>query len=65
MNKVTVKITKSTSPLAWYANLIGETFEVYDGWRDYTVVEDYDRRHGPVWRHINKGDCTEVKNEND
>lgn len=63
MNKVTVRITKSISPHAWYTNSIGKSFEVYDDGRDYILVEDYDKSHNVMWRHIDKDDCVEVKSD--
>jgi len=64
MKTVRVKITGSTSALAWYADLVGQVFEVYDGgvYRlDYILKEDYDKGHSAPWRHISKDDCVEVE----
>ena len=56
-----VKITRSASPVAWYAHLIGKSFEVYKDRRDYILRADYDRGHKSYWRHISKDECVEVE----
>lgn len=59
-NKVLkVRIKKSSGERYWYADQIGEVFEVVDiGHKsDYTVSEDYLLGENAGWRHIQKDDC--------
>lgn len=61
METLLVKITSCKEPLAWYADLIGEVFKVYDRGSDYVLCEDYDRGYSTLWRHINKDECLTVQ----
>ena len=66
METIKVRVTKSSSPQAWYADKIGETFEVYpdpSGYDDsYILKEDKDRRDVP-YHWILREDCIEVRIE--
>lgn len=59
-----VKILKAKRPGYWYADLIGQVFEVY--WNEihneFIVKADYDRGGSAVWGIISPEDC-EVINE--
>ena len=59
MNVVTVVIMHGP-PCAWYEDLVGEQFCVYDNGRDFIVKEDYDRGSQYPWCHIDKRDCATV-----
>jgi len=65
MRSTTVRITKCDKPLAWYADLIGQTFKVYrlPSPSSYVLQEDYDRQWAYVWRRIDFEDCVEVEEE--
>ena len=61
MKEYIVEITKNIEPPAWYANGVGEQFNVYWRGRDYVLAEDYDVGGYAPWRHIEPSDCKIVK----
>ena len=54
-----VKITKSAY---WYT--VGETYEVIKWTKDFVVLQDYNLGYDTMWRHIDRGDCEIVDNNN-
>ena len=61
MRSCTVRITKCDEPLAWYADKVGEVFEVYYVIHKYMTKESYDNDH--YWKFIYFNDCEEVGEE--
>jgi len=61
MGAITVCITKAKRRSYWYAQLIGESFEVYLCYDNATYIlkEDRDRGDGPH-HYIRREDCIEV-----
>ena len=54
---ISAKIVKCSSPLYWYANLIGNEYECYEEFDKLLVVDDKDNPHSPKVRMIEKDDC--------
>lgn len=60
LETVHVKITGIPGPTAWYADSVGEVFEVYKDRRNYIVKEDYDAGDHVIWRLISFANSVEV-----
>ena len=57
MEKKAIKILQCSYPQAWYKDLVGEVFVVYQDRREFILATDYDLGHEAVWRYIDFGDC--------
>ena len=62
MQHLIVRIIKCDEPAAWYADLVGETFDVYPYDSDsYVLKKDYDRGNDQLWRHIKKDEVERIE----
>ena len=65
MEVLKVRIIKAQKPSYWYADLIGQVFEVYldEIHNKFIMKSDYDRGNNAAWGIISPEDC-EVIREN-
>lgn len=58
--RLRVRIVSSGYRMFWYADRIGETFDVVDVGPDYALAEDFDSKDRFRWHHIQKRDAEVV-----